>query len=269
MNIKGILRLPSEIPLPGLTLGVMTLVGISYIPEVSSFPDDKIKYEVYKDINICGAEVEELEIPDTVTTLVNISHLKNITHFKFPRNFQRGSSFFNLCYCPKLTTVEFGEYPLSGFSSFFKKSGAIMRFIIPNMSWLLKLRSEAYDFMNVYERHLVDFEGFFHKKTNPFSSIPITLHFKEINDDLENFEVPESWEEAEKICGFLNDFPEFYTQIKRVVIPASVIWSDDDDYIEGPYGESLDSWKFEGGNIRWFFHCQIVSNSRQYGCRKA
>ena len=81
--------------------------------------------------------------------------------------------------------------------------------------------------------------------------------------------MPESWEEAEKICGFLNDFPEFYTQIKRVVIPASVIWSDDDDYIEGPYGESLDSWKFEGGNIRWFFHCQIVSNSRQYGCRKA
>lgn len=36
-----------------------------------------------------------------------------------------------------------------------------MRFIIPNMSWLLKLRSEAYDFMNVYERHLVDLEGFF------------------------------------------------------------------------------------------------------------
>lgn len=124
-----------------------------------------------------------------------------------------------------------------------------MRYIIPNMSWLLKLRSEAYDFMNVYERHLVDFEGFFHKKTNPFSSIPITLHFKEINDDLENFELPESWEEAEKICGFLNDFPEFYTQIKRVVIPASVIWSVDDDYIEGPYGESLDSWKFEGGGI--------------------
>lgn len=256
---RGKLCLPAKIDLPGLTLGVMTVVGIPKPLSPGSSSMESIKYEVYKSISLWGLEVEELDIPDTVTTLENISDYPNITYFKFPDNFQRASGFGCLCNCEKLETVQFGLFPISGFTSFFYRCPSLHRFIVPEIDWLIQLTDQLGKFENYNEWSYVN-PALFTKRINDISNIPIDIEIKDACEKIGHMIFPESYEKAERICDFLQAFPEYYQFILSLTMPGELLWTSDELNYDGSDVPALDVWQFDNDDRMFVFPLDRCTN---------
>lgn len=250
-SLRGKLSIPAKIKLPGLTLGIMVIDGIAPPPDgCASW--DMIRFDLYKDVSLWGLDVDELEIADSITTLRNISEYRNLKSFRFPNNFREAAGLRSgcLCNCPKLETVEFGQFPIYGNTTFFEECPALNRFIVPDLSWLGKLSDQANDFCDVQERNYVDYTELFEKRRNKITGEPITIEIRDAEKHLSHFEIPESYEEAYHTGIFLEQFPHYYEMIKSVVMRPQMKWIDDED--SDCQQHSLDMWCFGDDKNRSF-----------------
>lgn len=249
-KLRGTLKLPAQIALPGLTLTVVNVEG--YCRPVSSGDfQNRVKCEVYDDINLRGLDVSSLIIPDSVVILKDISDYQNITTFRFPRTFwQAGGNC--LCNCPKLTTVEFAEEPLAGFANYFRNCPSLQHFILPDIGWIHR-EHECYEGMNQDSEWIsIDYYRWFDTRRNPSSELPVRIEAQGTEEVLHEVILPEKFEETAELADFLESCPEYFSEIKSLTMPSGIRWDMEDEYPDSDE-YALDYWTYGKGNDRLWF----------------
>lgn len=220
-SITHALTLPHVISLPGLTLGVMTLEGVAE-PTAACSSFDKIKFNLYRDINLRGLTVSALHIPDSVTTLRNLSDYPAISDFRFPVNMQRGSGATCLCNCPQLRSVTLPCFPLDGFTTFLENCPSLERIIAPTVASVIATQRASDTFMDSYGRRNIDFSQLFITRRNPVTGNAIELIIQDAAELFHHFHMPDTFDEAESITHFLADFPDCYSLIHHIDMPSDM-----------------------------------------------
>lgn len=256
-KLRGTLKLPAQIALPGLTFTVVNVEGYC-LPVSSGDFQNRVKCEVYDDINLRGLDVSSLIIPDSVVILKDLSDYQNITTFRFPRTFWQANGNI-LCNCPKLTAVEFAEEPLAGFANYFRNCPSLQHFILPDIGWLHR-EHECYDGMNQDSEWIaIDYYRWFETRRNPASHLPVKIEVHGAKDLLSEVVLPDRFEETAELADFLQSCPEYFSEINSLTMPSGIRWDMEDEYPDTDE-YALDYWTYGGENDRLWFPISRCTN---------